>query len=285
MRRVWTRALQLEVTCVALRAVGIVRQSRGREDSLSPAEQRERIEDVCGREALELLTVHEEIDVSGGTPLARREGLRAAVEAVEDGDAEVVVVAYFDRLFRSIEVQGEVVRRIEEAGGRILAADVGEIGGASAAQWISGAMLGVVSDYYRRSIRERSGAAQAKAVREGRPPYEHSVPGYDVVPNGDAGLVAELFAMRGAGASLRVIREKLADHGIHRSYSSVQRLLGNDVVLGVLWFGELVNAEAHPAIVEREVFDRVQALRSKRGPVPRSDRLLARLNVAVYGFN
>jgi hypothetical protein len=46
------------------------------------------------------------------------------VELVEAGDANVVV-AYFDRLVRSLAVQVEVVERIERAGGAILAVDVG----------------------------------------------------------------------------------------------------------------------------------------------------------------
>lgn len=93
------RYVCLSVFCPPIKAIGIVRQSKGREDSLSPAEQRERIVAVCERESLELVAVHEEIDVSGGTPRAQREGLRAAVEAIEAGSAQVVVVAYFDRLF------------------------------------------------------------------------------------------------------------------------------------------------------------------------------------------
>jgi DNA invertase Pin-like site-specific DNA recombinase len=43
--------------------------------------------------------------VSGGTPLEHRDKLRRAVEAVEAGDADVIVVAYFDRLVRSLRVQ------------------------------------------------------------------------------------------------------------------------------------------------------------------------------------
>ena len=63
--------------------------------------------------------------MSGGAPLAQRPGLRRAVEMVEAGQADVVVVAYFDRLVRSLAVQAEVVERVERAGGAILAVDVG----------------------------------------------------------------------------------------------------------------------------------------------------------------
>ena len=69
--------------------MGIVRVSRraGREgDSfVSPTEQRERIGEHCEREGLELVSVAEEIDVQGTTPIQSREGLRAALGAIEEG--------------------------------------------------------------------------------------------------------------------------------------------------------------------------------------------------------
>jgi len=46
---------------------------------------------------------------------------------LEAGEAGVVVVAYFDRLVRSLAVQREVVGRVEQAGGAIVAVDVGEV--------------------------------------------------------------------------------------------------------------------------------------------------------------
>src|SRR3954453_21196426 len=108
---------------VQRRAIGIVRvsQTRGREGErfVSPEQQRDRIDTACARDGLTLLAVHEELDVSGGKPLADRPGLRAAVAAVEAGDAEVVASAYFDRLFRSLSTQAEVIDRIERAGGQV----------------------------------------------------------------------------------------------------------------------------------------------------------------------
>lgn len=65
--------------------------------------------EACERDGLELLVVHEELDVSGGAALEERAGLSAAVDAVERGEADVVMVAYFDRLFRELRVQHEVV--------------------------------------------------------------------------------------------------------------------------------------------------------------------------------
>lgn len=265
-----------------MRAIGIVRQSRGREENLSPTEQRDRIEKVCEREGLELVAVHEEIDVSGGTPLAQRGGLRAAVESIEQGEAQVVVVAYFDRLFRSLVVQAEVTERVEAAGGRILAADVGEVSGATAGAWISSGVLGMVAEYQRRSIRERSGAAQALAVAEGRPPFGQFPPGYErvdgrLVPNADAPTVRRAFALRVEGATIAEVRAFLRQQGIERSYHGVQSMLSSRLYLGELRFGQHFNPAAHEPIIDRTTFDAVQG--EHRGARAKSDRLLARLGV------
>jgi site-specific DNA recombinase len=156
------------------RAIGIVRVSRvsGREGEsfANPDEQRQRIEAECERDGLELLDVIPEMDVSGGTPLAKREGLRTAVERVEAGEAQVVVAAYFDRLCRSLKVQAELVERVESAGGEVLALDVGQVTEGTAGQWLSGTMLGAVSEYQRRTTRERTAGAQARAVARGATP-------------------------------------------------------------------------------------------------------------------
>ena len=153
------------------RAIGIVRVSRvaGREGEsfASPDEQRDRIETECERDGLDLLDVIPEMDVSGGTPLAKREGLRTAVERVEAGEAQVVVAAYFDRLCRSLKVQGELIERVEAAGGQVLAVDVGQVSNGSAGQWLSGTLLGAVNEYQRRTTTERTAGAQARAVARG----------------------------------------------------------------------------------------------------------------------
>ena len=101
------------------RAIGIVRVSKvnGRETVLPrQQEQRERIEAACKRDGLQLIDVKEELDVSGGTALENRAGLRSAIEAIESGVAQVLLAAYFDRLCRSLKVQAELVERVEQAG-------------------------------------------------------------------------------------------------------------------------------------------------------------------------
>ncbi len=270
-------------------AIGIVRvsQVRGRDgDSfVSPSEQRERIEAACADKKLRLREVIEELDVSGGTPLAKRTGLRCAVEAIEAGDASVLVVAYFDRLFRSLRVQAEVVQRVEAAGGRVLSLDAGEVSNGTAAQWVNATMLGMLAEYQRRSTAERVGEAQRRAIERGVAPWRHTTPGYTrnehsvFTPNESAPAVAEAVRMRGDGVTVRECREYLAKHGIERTMAAVSRLFHDRALLGELHFGDLHNLNAHPAIITPEEFRRASAAASPRGRNGKSDRLLARLGV------
>lgn len=276
------------------RAIGIIRvsQKKGREgDSfVSPEDQRDRIRAACERDGLKLTRILDEVDVSGGTRLDERPGLGPAVQAVENGEAEVIAAAYFDRLFRSLAVQAEVVERVERAGGRVLAVDVGRVTNGSAAQWLSGTMLGAVSEYARRTAAERSGEAQRRAVERGVVPWPNVPPGYFRTEEGTlapdpetASIVAEAFRMRAAGESVNAVRAYLRENGVQRSFHGMTSLLKSRVVLGEIHFGELVNLAAHEPIVSRDVWQAVQRISVSRGRRAKSDRLLARLGVLRCG--
>jgi DNA invertase Pin-like site-specific DNA recombinase len=257
---------------------------------VSPSEQAERIRSACARDGLKLVKTVEELDVSGGAPLERRPGLSHAVHLVESGDADVVVVAFFDRLVRSLAVQREVVERVEAAGGSILAVDVGEVRADTASRWLSSSMLGMVSEYHRRVTGERTAEAKRRAVARGVAPFPNLPPGYRRGTDGsiekhpkDARTIAAAFRLRAKGATVMEVREYLRERGIERSFHGVQALLGSRLVLGELRFGETVNTASHPAIVDPDVWQAVQRMRSPRGRRAKSERLLARLGVLRCG--
>jgi site-specific DNA recombinase len=257
---------------------------------VSPREQSERIRSAAERDGLELVETIEELDVSGGAPLAKRPGLRRAVEMVENRDADVIVVAYFDRLVRSVTVQIEVLGRVEQAGGAILAVDVGQVTNGTAGQWLSGTLLGAVSEYHRRMAAERTEDAKRRAVDRGVPPFPNVPPGYRRREDGrlephavESKAVADAFRLRAEGATVMAVREHLRRHGIERSFHGVQALLASRVVLGELRFGRFFNPDAWTAIVEPSVWHAVQRMRVSRGRRAKSERLLARLGVLRCG--
>jgi len=271
------------------RAIGIIRKSKGSEGA-SPVQQRESIGRDCERRGLKLIEVHEELEVKGATPLAKRKGLLAAIEAVEAGRAEVVVAAYFDRLMRSLTVQAELVSRVEAAGGEVLAVDVGQVTRKDASKKLSGNLLGAVAEYHADMVRERSGDAQRRAVKRGVPCLANIPPGYKRGPDGrlvvvpeEVPVVQEAFKMRVAGHTLKEVCAYMNAHGVRRTWRSTQSLLASPIVLGEIRFGEMFNPAAHPAIVDRRTFEQVQKLIVPRGRRAKSERLLARQGVLRCG--
>ena len=206
---------------------------------------------------------------------------------VERGNADVVVVAYFDRLVRSLTVQAEVVERVERAGGGILAVDVGQVTNGSDGQWLSGTMLGAVSEYHRRVTAERTEDAKRRAIADGRPTFANIPPGLRLRDEDgrlephptESTIVRDAFELRASGAPIREVREFLRANAIERSFHGVQAMLTSRMYLGELRFGEYLNPDSHPAIVDVATWQRVQRMSSPRGRRPKSDRLLARLGV------
>jgi DNA invertase Pin-like site-specific DNA recombinase len=239
---------------------------------------------------LKLVKIVEELDVSGGASLERRPGLSSALALVEEHKADVLVVAFFDRLVRSLKVQAEIVERVEAAGGKILAVDVGQVTNGSAGQWLSGTMLGAVSEYARRVTAERTADAKRRAVDRGVAPFPNVPPGYRRAADGslepnpkEARAVAQAFRIRAHGATVMEVREYLRKRGIERSFHGTQALLASRIVRGELRFGELVNVESHEAIVDEKTWAAVQRMKSPRGRRAKSTRLLARLGVLRCG--
>src|ERR1700756_3718826 len=150
-----------------------------------------------------------EIDVSGRVPVSKRPGLLAGIEMIEAGRADQLVVAYFDRLVRSLKVQLEVIERVERAGGEIFALDHGKLTNGTAATRLSTNMMGAVFQYFAEVTGEKVTAAQARAVARGVLPNSRIVPGYLrgedgvllVVPE-LAAVVREVFHPRDRGATI-----------------------------------------------------------------------------------
>jgi len=246
------------------RAIGIVRVSQrgGREDEhfKSPDEQRERMEAACQLHGYTLLRCTEEIDVKGDAPLEKRQGLREAVEAVERGEADMIVAGYFDRLFRGVRIKEEVGRRVDN----ILTLDFGAVSDASAAQWMNGTMMAVVSEYQKRSTEERTRAAQVKAIGEGKQigavtfGYVRGSDGRLKSDPDRASIVREAF--RRAALDLSVAAEYLRQASPDRKWTTtrVRRMVASRTYLGEVTFGELCQKDAHEPIVSRREWEAAQ---------------------------
>lgn len=276
------------------RAIGVTRVSvegaRKEERLYSYDIQAAAIAASCEQAGLELLWVGKERAASGGAELDGRPELSRALVAVENGDADVIITAYFDRFFRSLTVQAQVIERVERAGGELLALDHGRLTNGTAAERLQANVFGAVAQFYREQSAEKSKAGQAAAVERGAMPWSRVPLGYvrrddgTMEPNPvEVPLVTRCFEMRLEGASYMTIRAMLREHGVSRSPRGVEQLLQGRVYLGEIRFGALENLHAHEPIIDRDLFNRVQRMKVPRGRQPKSDRLLARLRIVRCG--
>lgn len=202
-----------------LRVVGYVRVST-EDQRLGPAAQREALEVWCASRKAELVAVHEDLGVSGATPMDRRPGLQGAIEDLLLQGAGVLLVAKRDRLARDVVVAAMVERLVEHSGARVQAADGTGNGVGPEAQLLRG-IVDVFAQYERALIgmRTRSALAQKRARGEktgGAVPY-----GFRLAADGvhlleeprEAAAVARARALRLEGASLPRIAQVLAQEG------------------------------------------------------------------------
>lgn len=260
------------------RAIGYVRVSRvgGRagESFIAPDVQRETIAAKASSSGLELVGLQEDLDQTGRN--FARPGFEAAVAAIEAGEASAIIVAKLTRFSRgSLTSTLRAIERIEAAGGRLIACDL-DVDTSTPAGRLTRNVLASIAEFESELIRENWTTARAAAIERGVKISHTANLGYrfgaahrlEVDPAG-AAIVLELYEARRDGASWGELEDVLIARGVELTRTTVIRMLSNRVYLGEARSGELVNLDAHPAIVPVELFDAVQA---RRGPSRRYDR-------------
>lgn len=279
------------------RAIAIVRVSQRDKDAVSPEVQTRAVTRMTGEHGWTLAVrdvLDENVDdngkvrnVSGSWALEDRPKLLYAIEEVEAGRAKVIIAERFDRMFRNELLRRMVVKRVEEAGGELWSDKTGQMTNQKAEGRLAHNVSGDVSEYTLETAKERSWDAVELAIERGVFNGPKAPLGYVVGP--DRRLVPErtrvptvvdAFDLRASGATAKQIRAMLAERGVKRSLAGIRQMLASRVYVGELHAGgHTPNLKAHPAIIDRDVFDRVQRMNVCAGRNAKSDRLLARLGV------
>lgn len=206
-----------------------------------------------------------ELDVSGGLPLERRPSLMAAIEGVEAGRYDAIVVAYLSRLGRNVREQLRAWDRVEAAGGRIIIVQEGIDTSTPTGRLQRTIMLGI-AEHEREQHAERFENLRAWATQAGVWQRRQTPLGYQrnpdtrrLVASSDADRVRRAFRDRANGKPLSHIADDL-----NMSPSGARGLLRNRVYLGELTVGQHTNATAHEPIVTADAWQEAQTARITR---------------------
>jgi DNA invertase Pin-like site-specific DNA recombinase len=258
-------------------ADGYIRVSRraGREGEsfISPELQRQKIADWAKLHEVEILAWWEEIDQSGAK--LERPLFQQALARCEAGETGGIVVAKLDRFARSAVDALGAIRRLNEAGARLVSVEDNFDGSTPMGRFAIG-ILTLIAELELERIKENWTAAVSGAVERGvhisaRPPtgYLRDEKARLIREEPAASAVAELFRRRASGTSFRSLASWLDEQGIrpptgnpHWSTTGVRQLLHNPVYLGQARSGKYVLEGAHEPLVSRADFDAAQATRT-----------------------
>jgi DNA invertase Pin-like site-specific DNA recombinase len=188
------------------RVIGYVRVSTDEQHNSGAGitAQRAAITAECERRGWELLRIIGE-DSGASSATLDRKGLTSALEALDAGKADVLVIAKLDRLSRSVAQGAQVMDRAKRKGWSLVALDFGLDTTTPAGEMVANVILST-AQYERRLIGERTRAAlaakKAAGVRLGRPQALSDE------------LVRRIRADRQAGQSFGAIARALEAEGV-----------------------------------------------------------------------
>ncbi|MBU6429956.1 MAG: recombinase family protein [Cyanobacteria bacterium REEB65] len=203
-----------------MKAIGYIRVSTQEQASegVSLAAQERKLRAYAELYDVVLVDVIADAGVSAKT--LDRSGLQVALEKLEAGEADGILVAKLDRLTRSVKDLGTLTERYfgEKAGSRLMAVD-DQIDTKSAGGRLVLNVLASVSQWEREVIGERTATALAEIKRQGghvgREAYGFEMrDGRLVVNEAEAAVAARVEEMRASGMTLQAIADVLNSEAI-----------------------------------------------------------------------
>ena len=198
-----------------MRVVGYVRVSTAEQaDSGAGLDaQRAAIAAEVERRGWELLDVFEDKNGASAKTMRNREGLTAALDVVESGGADGLIVAKLDRLSRSLLDFAGLMERSQRNGWSLIALDLGVDTSTPSGEMMAN-VLAVFAQFERRLIGQRTKDAlavrRAQGVRLGRP---RSLPD---------GVRRRIVRELGRGDSVGEITARLNEEGVPTAQGGAQ---------------------------------------------------------------
>jgi site-specific DNA recombinase len=260
------------------------RAGREGESFIAPEVQRKKIAEWAKLHEVEIVQWWEELDQSGAK--LERPMFQQALARCEAGETGGIVVAKLDRFARSAVDALSSIRRLTDAGARLVSVEDNFDGSTPMGRFAIG-ILTLIAELELERITGGWATAVSEAVGRGihisaKPPtgYKRDKEGRLLHAEPAASVVAEAFRKRATGASWAELARFLDEHKIyppsgnkHWSKAGVSALIKNPVYLGQARSGKVVKEGAHEALVTRAEFDAAQA--TKKSLLRQHDRSIA----------
>jgi len=198
---------------------------------------------------------------SAFAPINRRKVFREMVERALQGECDVIVVWDLSRFARLQEVAVLVRSQLEKAGVRVESVR-DPVSGDDIVSRVYRGLMELFAEVESLQISSRTKRGLLNAVRKGHwcfgIPFGYRVENKRLVPHPEtAPVVQRLFTLATEGYTIKELA-----HLTQIPKSTIARILRNSVYAGeYIWRGIVIQT---PALVDRESFDRVQALLSIR---------------------
>jgi len=265
-----------------IRAVGYARVSTDEQarDGYGLDAQRTQIETYCRLQSWHLVDVFIDAGVSGSS-IKKRHALAELLAAADARAFDRVVFWKLDRLSRSLRDVLDLSDRLEKAGVEIVSIQEGIDAGTATGRLYRN-ILGTLAEFERETITERIREALAEKARQGELlgplplGYCRAEDGSVIIDEATAPLILQAFerystgrySLRDMAAWARGVGARSTNgHPIDRL--SIGKILRNVTYTGVVAHyrrrgGGVVAAGAHPPLISKELYQKVQECLSAR---------------------
>jgi DNA invertase Pin-like site-specific DNA recombinase len=239
--------------------------------------------DWANRNGIPIDEVEEDTDVSGAVAITERK-LEHLIQKVETGESEGIVTPYLDRFGRDIISGSVALKRIADAGGRLVCVNDGFDSASPGSKEIFGYRM-VTAEAFLDRVRANYQVAIDRKVAAGA--YVYKAPfGYRkddagrlIVNEREAELVREVFERRAAGDDIGKLTRFLREQGAISVYSGkpltksgVRTMLANRAYVGEVSIQNgtrgkpRVIRDFHAPIIPRQLYEAANAVRGAYFP-------------------
>jgi len=228
---------------------------------ISPDVQRESIQRWADYKGVEIAEWHVDEDESGGTQ--DRPGLVRAMDRIEAGDTDGIVVARLNRFARNVAGAIGDIERIQTAGGSFASVEEDIDPTGAFGSFVLTILLAVATlerDNIVKTWEVSKARAIGRGVKIGKTPlgYSRADDGTMIVDEPAAGIVREAFRLAASGAEAEAVKYIAGATGRQPTTTTLRRIVSNRSYLGELHHGDLLKLDAHEPLVDKRTFAAAQ---------------------------